>query len=53
MTENINTEKVTLEKKKENYTDEKIKAIATTKIESFVVNYKIFTDESTDGKQEK
>ncbi len=43
--------KVGLEKKKAECTEEQLKAIATAKINSYVVNYRIFTDGSTDGKQ--
>ena len=51
VTNNICTEKVKLEKKKAEYTEEQLRAIATAKIESVVVNYRIFTDGSTDGNQ--
>ena len=48
---NVKIEKVELEKKKAEYTEEQLKTIATAKINSYVVNYRIFTDGSTDGKQ--
>ena len=48
---NVRVEKVELEKKKEAYSKEQLKAISTAKISSYIVNYRIFTDGSTDGKQ--
>ena len=50
---NIMIEKVALEKKKAEYTEEQLKTVAMAKINSYVVNYKIYTDGSTDGEQTK
>ena len=49
--QNIIVDKVKLEKRKADYSSEQLKAISMAKINSFVVNYKIFTDGSTDGEQ--
>ena len=48
---NIEVDKVELQKKKTEYTNEQLKALATAKIASYVVNYTIYTDGSTDGQQ--
>ena len=48
---NVMIDKVKLTKKKTEYTNEQLKALATAKIESYTTNYKIYTDGSTDGKQ--
>ena len=48
---NVKIEEEELERKKADYAKEQLKLIATTKINTFTVNYRIFTDESTDGKQ--
>ena len=48
---NVMIDKVELTKKKTEYSNEQLKALATTKIESYTTNYTIYTDGSTDGKQ--
>ena len=48
---NVNVEKVTLEKRKAEYTAEQLRQLSLDKINTFVVNYRIYTDGSTDGNQ--
>ena len=48
---NVTTEKVALNKKKCEYSEEQLKALATTKIVTYNVDYRIFTDGSTSGQQ--
>ena len=48
---NVMIDKVELTKKKTEYSNEQLKVLATTKIESYTTNYTIYTDGSTDGKQ--
>jgi len=48
---NLSIEKVTLEKRKAEYTAEELRQLSIDKINTFVVNYRIYTDGSTDGNQ--
>ena len=41
---NVNVEKVTLEKRKAEYTAEQLRQLSLDKINTFVVNYRIYTD---------
>ena len=49
---NIHIEVVELEKKKDEYSKEELRAKAMEKIDSIEADYKIYTDGSTDGDQE-
>ena len=47
----LRVEKVSLERRKAEYTNEQLRTIAIAKIGTYEVDYRIYTDGSTDGKQ--